>query len=176
MLTTDELRCYEIDHLLLRAATNSSLLWRVKLEHLQRVSVDGCAVRFYSASSKKDVHGKTEAPVVFPVTVGSDFVADLLASTVEDLQTNAAVLSVQTAARREFLQTLRLHLLRKEAKHNGTDWLHSEKGVQVARGYVTPDLANGSNLGFVGSFNDALPLQGGPCFALLCVVTHELIS
>jgi hypothetical protein len=46
----------------------------------------------------------------------------------------------ETAARREFLQRLRLDIVRREAVHKGCDWLRDQEGVKVAREYVVAKL------------------------------------
>ena len=55
LLTTTELRCLAIDRLLLRDAVNASMLWRLKLATVQRVTVTGCTLRFFASDKEKTV-------------------------------------------------------------------------------------------------------------------------
>ena len=67
----------------------------------------------------------------YPVTVASTFIATLIKQLINILKGNVAILDAHTAARREFLQKLRLSTRRQEAEEYGYDWLRNEEGVQV---------------------------------------------
>ena len=78
----------------------------------------------------------------------SEAVSQLLYFAVSALQSSAAVLGSETAARREFLQQLRLDIVRQEAEYADADWLRQEKGVEKSRTYLSPELAAFGKIGY----------------------------